>query len=244
MFTSIKYKIMNIKSTLLLLVFSFIIIFADAQVKPYVTTGGEIIFSFADIDNNDINPDNIIRFSPVFNLQVFGNFDFGKNFGLIAGGSIRNVGFINGNTDPDNSGIKQKYRTYNFGIPIGFKIGVLDKVFLFGGYEIEFPFHYKEKTFINGVKQDAKISTWFTNRVPTFYNSVYAGIQFPYGLNLKFKYYFTNFFNENYSETVNGELLTPYDGYKANVFYFSLSFALFQNNHIYYKEYNEPSRTY
>lgn len=235
---------MNLKSTLLLIVFSFFIISAGAQVRSYVTTGGEIIFSFAEIDNNGINPDNIIRFSPVFNLQVFGNFDFGKNFGLIAGGSIRNVGFINGNTDPDNSGIKQKYRTYNFGIPIGFKIGNVNKFFLFGGYEIEFPFHYKEKTFINGVKQDAKISTWFTNRVPTFYNSVFAGIQFPYGLNLKFKYYFTNFFNESYTETVNGEVVMPYDGYKANVFYFSLSFALFQNNQVYYKEYKKTTVIY
>jgi len=235
---------MKLKSLFLLSIISICTISVNAQVRSYATTGGEIIFSFAEIDNNGINPDNIIRFSPVFNLQVFGNFDFGKNFGLLAGGTIRNVGFINGNTDPENSGIKKKYRTYNFGIPIGFKVGDVNRFFFFGGYEIEFPFHYKEKTFINGVKQDNKISTWFTNRVPTFYNSVFAGIQFPYGLNLKFKYYFTNFFNEGFTETVNTETLMPYDGYKANVFYFSLSFALFQNNHVYYKEYNKPTNTY
>ncbi len=234
----------KIKILLVVGMFAFVANIANAQVRTYATTGGEIIFSFADIDNNDINPDNIIRFSPVFNLQVFGNFDFGKNFGLLAGGSIRNVGFINGNTDPDNSGIKKKYRTYNLGIPIGFKVGDVNKFFFFGGYEIEFPFHYKEKTFVNGVKQDNKISTWFTSRVPTFYNSVFAGIQFPYGLNLKFKYYFTNFFNEGFTETVNGEDMMPYQGYKANVFYFSLSFALFQNNHVYYKEQQKVSRTY
>ena len=234
----------KIKILLVVGMFAFMANIANAQVRTYATTGGEIIFSFADIDNNDINPDNIIRFSPVFNLQVFGNFDFGKNFGLLAGGSIRNVGFINGNTDPDNSGIKKKYRTYNLGIPVGFKVGDVNKFFFFGGYEIEFPFHYKEKTFVNGVKQDNKISTWFTSRVPTFYNSVFAGIQFPYGLNLKFKYYFTNFFNEGFTETVNSEDVMPYQGYKANVFYFSLSFALFQNNHVYYKEQQKVSRTY
>ncbi len=234
----------KIKILLVVGMFAFMANIANAQVRTYATTGGEIIFSFADIDNNDINPDNIIRFSPVFNLQVFGNFDFGKNFGILAGGSIRNVGFINGNTDPDNSGIKKKYRTYNLGIPVGFKVGDVNKFFFFGGYEIEFPFHYKEKTFVNGVKQDNKISTWFTSRVPTFYNSVFAGIQFPYGLNLKFKYYFTNFFNEGFTETVNSEDVMPYQGYKANVFYFSLSFALFQNNHVYYKEQQKVSRTY
>jgi len=33
-------------------------------------------------------------------------------------------------------------------------------------------------------------------------------------------------------------------GYKANVFYFSLSFALFQNNKVYYKEQQETKQTY
>jgi hypothetical protein len=216
----------------------------DAQIRSYATSGGELILSFANIDNNNINPDNIIRFSPVFNLQVYGNFDFNKHFGLIAGGSIRNVGFINGNTDIDNSGIKKKYRNYNFGIPVGIKIGNLNKLFIYGGYEIEFPFHYKEKTFVNGTKQDTKISTWFSKRTPTFYNTVFAGIQFPYGLSFKFKYYFTNFFNEDFTETVGGETIMPYKGYKANIFYFSLSFALFQNNKVYYKESKKTSDYY
>lgn len=216
----------------------------SAQTRTYVTSGGEMIFSFANIDNNGINPENIVRFSPVFNAQVYGNFDFGQNFGLIAGGSIRNVGFINGNTDPENSGVKKKYRNYNLGIPIGIKIGKLNKVFLFGGYEIEFPFHYKEKTFVNGTKQDAKISTWFSSRTPVLYHTVFAGIQFPYGMSLKFKYYLTNFFNKDFTETVNGVQTKPYSGYDANVFYFSFSFALFQNNKVYYKEYKESSDFY
>ena len=216
----------------------------EAQTRTYTTSGGEMIFSFANIDNNNINPENILRFSPVFNLQVYQNFDFGNNFGLIIGGNIRNVGIINGNTDANNSGIKQKYRTYNFGIPVGIKLGKLNKAFIYGGYEIEFPFHYKEKTFVNGTKQDAKISTWFSSRTPTFYNTVFAGVQLPYGLGLKFKYYFTGFFNEDFSETVNGVEIQPYKGYKANVFYFSLSFALFQNNKVYYSEQKRSNNIY
>lgn len=208
----------------------------NAQVKSYATMGGEIIFSFADIDNNNIPADNIVRFSPVFNLQVYGNFDFGKHFGLLVGGSIRNVGFINGNVDPDNSGVKKKYRTYNLGIPIGFKLGNVNKFFFFGGYELEFPFHYKEKTFVNGSKLDTKVSTWFSGRVPTIYNSVFAGVQFPYGFNLKFKYYFTNFFDESYTQIVDGVATMPYQNYKANIFYVSLSFSLFRNSSVYYKE--------
>ncbi len=235
---------MNFKTLVAALVISLMTSSLNAQTHSYTTSGGEMIFSFANIDNNGINPDNIVRFSPVFNVQVYGNFDFNKYFGLIAGGSIRNVGFINGNTDADNSGIKKKYRNYNFGIPVGIKIGNLNKLFLYGGYEIEFPFHYKEKTFIDGTKQDAKISTWFSSRTPSFYNTVFAGIQFPYGLSFKFKYYFTSFFNEGFTETVGGEVLMPYKGYKANVFYFSLSYALFQNNKVYYKEAKKSSGYY
>lgn len=122
---------MKFKLLIVVGMFVFLANIANAQVKSYVTTGGELVFSFAEIDNNGINPENILRFSPVFNVQVFGNFDFGKHFGLIAGGSIRNVGFINGNTNVENSGIKKKYRTYSLGIPLGFKIGNVNNFFLF-----------------------------------------------------------------------------------------------------------------
>ena len=66
----------------------------QAQSKVYATGGLEMIFSFAQTDNNGTTGGNIMRWAPVFNVQVFGNADFGKHFGLIFGGAIRNVGFI------------------------------------------------------------------------------------------------------------------------------------------------------
>lgn len=119
----------NLKLLLLIMIIFFSFQQSEAQTRTYVTSGGEMIFSFANIDNNSINPENIVRFSPFFNLQVYQNFDFGNNFGLIVGGNIRNIGFINGNTDAANSGIKKKYRAYTFGIPVGFKLGNLNKAF-------------------------------------------------------------------------------------------------------------------
>lgn len=232
---------MNKTLFLLLVAFIGISFPVNAQNKFYTTSGGEMIFSFASIDNNGIDGDNVIRWSPVFNVQFFGNYDFSKNAGLIFGAAIRNVGFIDDNPDPLNSNIKKKYRNYDFGIPVGIKIGNLDKLFFYTGYEIEFPFHYKEKTFINGDKQDNKISVWFTNRTPAFYHSVFGGIQFPYGLNVKVKYYFSNFFNEDFTETINGVETQPYLGKKANIIYFSLSFDLFKNYSIDYHEYNNNS---
>ena len=204
-----------------------------AQKKFYVTTGGEMIFSFApDIDNNGTPGNSIVRWTPWFNIQSFGHYNFSKVVGILFGAAIRNVGYIDDNVDPDNSAIKKKYRSYNFGIPVGLKIGLLNKFFLFGGYEIEFPFHYKEKTFENNSKIDNKITGWFTGRTNCCMNTVFAGIHIPFGINIKFKYYLTNFHNEDFTQVVNGETVKPYAGKKVNIMYVSVSFALFRNAHL------------
>ncbi len=206
--------------------------------KVYVTSGGEMIFSFATIDNGGSSDGSVMRWSPVFNLQTYGNYDFSKHAGLIFGGALRNVGFIY--DVPNSGGTKKKFRNYDIGIPVGIKVGNLNKVFFFGGYEIEFPINYKEKTFVDERKTD-KFNVWFSSRVPSYYHSVFAGIQFPYGLNLKFKYYLSEFFNQNYTE---GDGNQPYKGLNANVFYFSISTSLFKGHDIYMKEYKREMQTY
>jgi hypothetical protein len=214
----------------------------NAQKKFYTTSGGEMIFSFATIDNADGSGDNIMRWSPVFNVQFYGNYDFSKNVGLIFGAAIRNVGFIDDKPDIYNSEIKKKYRNYDFGLPVGLKVGNLDNFFFYGGYEIEFPFHYKEKTFVSGEKQDNKITDWFSKRTPALYHTIFAGVQLPYGLNVKVKYYISNFFNEDFSQTVDGIQEFPYQGKKANIIYFSLSFNLFKNYSVDYHELNNTEQ--
>jgi len=192
----------------------------NAQNKLYTTSGGEIILSFASIDNNGNTAGNIVRFSPVFNGQFYGNYDVNKNFGLLFGAAIRNVGFIYETpNDSHYNGVKKKFRNYNFAIPVGVKIGNMNKAFFFAGYEIEFPFVYKEKTFENEVKTD-KFSVWFSKRVPAYYHTVFVGVQIPYGISLKFKYYLSEFFNQDFMEFDGSQ---PYKGLKANVFYFSIS---------------------
>lgn len=205
-----------------------------------------MIFSFANIENSNWSAGtDIVRWSPWFNLQFYGNYDLNNHFGLIFGVAVRNVGFIYDNAPPsinnlevqENDVVKYKFRNYDFGIPVGIKVGVLDKIFLYGGYEIEFPFAYKQKTFINDVKQDDKISGWFSDRTPAYYNTFFAGIQFPYGFNVKFKWYTSEFFNENYTETQNGVQVQPYKGLKANIWYFSLCFDIFNKGKIVYDEF-------
>lgn len=200
--------------------------------KFYTTSGGELILSLADINSGEMPaPQNIVRFSPWFNVQTLGNADFGKSFGMFFGLNVRNVGFI---TNDSKNQIKKKFRVYDLGIPVGIKLGNMDSFFIYGGYEFELPFNYKEKTFENEVKT-GNFNYWFSDRVPTFYHAVFAGIQFPYGTNLKFKYYLTPFHNTDYIEVNDGIESKPYEFLEAHVFYLALSFTMFRNAKVYYK---------
>jgi len=195
--------------------------------EVYYSVGGEMIFSWADMADHGQEANSLMRWSPVFNLQSFINSDLSQHFGIFSGLAIRNVGYIYDNyQDPVTQVInKKKFRTYNLAIPVGLKVGNLSKLYFYGGYEIEFPFHYKEKTFDDGDKID-KITGWFSNRTEKFQHGVLAGIQFPEGINLKFKYYFSEFHNQNFTDSAG---VKPYEGLKSNVFYFSLCYAMFQD---------------
>jgi hypothetical protein len=210
------------------------------QSKAYVTSGGEMIFSFANIEKNGVSESSTMRWAPVLNLQSMLNKDMSDKFGVFTGLAMRNVGYIYDNYDLGNetnetgepSTYKKKFRSYNLAVPVGIKVGNLDKLFFYGGYEVELPLLYKEKTFDGGDKID-KITGWFSNREELFQHGFLVGVQFPYGGNLKFKYYLSEFHNQNYTDG-NGH--KPYAGLKSNIFYFSLSFFLFKN-----MEYNSPS---
>jgi|SRR5688572_13513217 len=226
------------KTIIYLVIFSFTFAFQGfsqskaGSSKAYVTSGGELIFSFASLEQNGNSESSILRFSPVFNFQAMLNKDMSKNFGLFTGLALRNVGYITGDyADPSNSlSYKKKFRTYNLGIPVGFKVGNLEKTFFYGGYEVELAFVYKEKTYEDGDKTD-KITGWFSDRNELFQHGFLAGIQFPYGTNLKFKYYLSEFHNRDYT---NNAGIKPYAGLKSNIYYFSLCFFLFKNLDIYF----------
>ncbi len=218
-----------------------IIVTGFSQSKAYFTSGGEMIFSFAAIEDNGNSESSIMRWSPFFNAQSMANLDLHENFGVFSGLAIRNVGFIydhykvnTGEKAFNEVTVKKKFRSYNLGIPVGIKVGNLDKMFIYGGYEVELPLHYKEKTFDdNNNKQ--KETYWFSNRMERIQHGLLFGIQFKQGANLKFKYYLSNFHNQDFVDR-NGN--RPYEGLKANVFYFSLCSDLFKN-----AKFNAPKTT-
>ncbi|MCZ4407565.1 outer membrane beta-barrel protein [Cryomorphaceae bacterium 1068] len=209
--------------------------------KSYVSFEGEMIFSFAEFDTPDgVDVEQNMRWSPVFNMAWHYNYDVSDHFGLNLGLGFRNVGFIvkADQIDLEDEDIdRKKFRTYNLGIPLGFKAGRLDQenpLFLFAGYEIEFPFHYKEKEFDGGDKL-RKRTDWFSDRTEDFQQAVFVGVQLPEGFSLKAKYYLTDFFDPNFSETVRIDgtdsdvVVKPYENFNASVFYFSITWFPFQD---------------
>jgi len=195
--------------------------------EPYVTSGGELIFSFANIEHNGSSEGSTVRFSPVVNFQVMLNQDMNKKFGLFTGLGVRNVGYIMNDYKVPSTDVsyKKKFRSYNLGIPVGIKVGNLDKTFFYAGYEVELAVAYKEKTFEDGDKID-KVTGWFSKRQEIFQHGFLAGVQFPYGANIKFKYYLSEFHNRDYT---NNAGVKPFGGLKTNIYYFSLCFFLFKN---------------
>jgi hypothetical protein len=202
------------------------------QSKPYVTSGLEMIFSLANIDDNGSNPNSTLRWAPVINIQSMLNKDLSKKFGVFTGLAVRNVGYIYDHYyDPaEEVYYKKKFRSYNLGVPVGIKIGNLNGAFLYGGYEIELPFLYKEKTFDAGGKI-AKTTGFFSSRENLFQHGFLVGIEFPYGINLKFKYYLSEFHNQDFQQDTPNGVVYPYKGLESHIFYFSLSSYLFKNFH-------------
>ena len=206
------------------------------EVKIYSTSGGELIFSFADVENGGGSINSNLRFTGFFHLGEYWHFDFTDNFGMITGFGLRNIGMITKDDGiltrehvglfDENDEVKIKRRSYSFGVPLALRFGNFNRrTFVFAGAEAELMFHYKEKLFVNGNKED-KFNEWFSDRTNLLNPSIFGGIQFPGGVNLKFKYYLLDFLDPDYSERINGNLVQPYRGLTSNIFYISLSVNL------------------
>jgi hypothetical protein len=194
----------------------------------YSSTSFEIIFSLANVDADTMEVSNIVRFAPVFNFQWLLNYDMSNNFGVFIGADIRNLGLIREiqNTSPVT---KYKNRVYTLGIPAGIKLGNLNSgLFIYGGGEIEWAWNYKQKEFQNGDKIKKDIY-WNPKQVNQWQPSVFVGLNFPYGMNVKFKYYFENLLKQDYvAYNENNQPYMPYAGQNSQIFYFSLNFFMFE----------------
>jgi len=194
--------------------------------KTYTVTSGEIIFSqsqasftqeFMDKYNGASLAANNVRFTCFFHFGQYVHYDFTNNIGMFSGLAIRNIGMITDETLPQQvasgeaevpyENYKIIRRQYTLGVPLALKIGAFDKhLYFFGGGEYEMAFHFKEKYWTGTSDRSGsktKDTEWFSNQTPTFLPSVFGGIQFPYGLNLKFKYYLNDFLNSGFKGNGN-----------------------------------------
>jgi hypothetical protein len=85
-------------------------------------------------------------------------------------------------------------------------------------------FAYKQKKFIDGEKY--KFTEWTSDRVNPWIPSLFAGIQFPYGFNLKFKYYLDDFLNTDFTGQDFGQEVDYSQFQSSNIWYISLSFMI------------------
>jgi hypothetical protein len=203
---------------------------ARAQ-KFYTVSGGEIIFQSATVEKKingvGTSVNTNMRFTLFFHIGEFLHYDFGDHVGMFTGLGIRNVGLI---TDEDS--IKAKFRTYNLGMPLALKFGSFKKnLFLFGGAEYEWMFHFKQKNFVEDTK--SKYTSWFSKHTPALIPSVFVGLQLPAGFQFKFRYYLDNYLEEKYTY-----LSAPEGFNKTQVWYISVSYQI-RNNKI--KEYKPIS---
>ena len=188
--------------------------------NTYTENGGDIIFSFSDVEYQGENLDTKMRFTMFLHFGRQRHYDFNNNFGLYSGFGIRNIGFTT-----DNGDIVEKRRSFAIGVPASFKIGSFDDhMYFYGGGEYELFFHYKQKRKSDNSK--SKYSEWFSKRTDRFVPSLFCGVQFPGGINLKMKYYPKNFLNRDFRGTDFGQSVNYSDFGKTQVFYFALTFNM------------------
>lgn len=205
----------------------FLLIFSCSvfgQSRSYWAGGMDMNFSFADVEANGVKGDVLMRWAPVVNIHSYYNMDISTKFGFFTGLGISNVGYIYDNyTEPSTGNVyKKKFRSYNLGIPVALKFGDMSNWCLYAGYEVEFPFVYKEKTFDSDDKI-SKITGWFSDRQNSFQHGPFIGVWLPDGGTIKFKYYISEFHNQDFTDASGNQ---PYAGLKSNIFYFSVGYLL------------------
>lgn len=222
----------------LLAIFIAIVSIETNAQKIYHSNGGEVIFSGADVNFNGVNVNTNIRFTLFFHAQHHLNLDLTDNIGLFTGIGIRNVGLITedlyqnvgfSDIDPEhpnwNKSTKIKRRSYSLGFPLALKIGSFsNNFFLFAGGEYEWMFHYKQKLFIDDNK--TKFKEWTSDRVNPWVPSLFAGVQFPQGFRLKFKYYMDDFLNTSFTGVDFGQDVDYSQFESTGIWYVSVAFFI------------------
>lgn len=238
------------KMKIYIAILTSIIIFANTAKTQeiYRASSLEMIFSFANINQNNNHVPVGMRYTAFFHTQQTIHFDFKDKFGFYTGLGIRNIGFtpfpdsiyshksnkFYSKTATENKFTSAKIRTYTIGLPIAFKFGNFKKgLYFYAGGEIEYSFHFKEKIWLENTDEFSieeegknKYTEWFGDEVTLFLPSIFAGVKLPQGVTVSFKWYLQNFLNTKHEITHNNITVKPYEGYDTQIFYVSLALIL------------------
>lgn len=127
----------------------------------------------------------------------------------------------------DEDGDRFKFRVISIGPEIGFITNLGDsKIVLSGDYGFDFALHYKEKVFPNGERSDKikRNREWFSQRPNRLNHYVRVGIGAEDGLFMFGQFYFREFLNTGFQETIDGVSSQPYDGLVIQRFHLGISF--------------------
>jgi hypothetical protein len=243
---------MKAKKYILELLFLGLLIFPVKAQKFYPVTSGEIIFSQnqSSFTTSFLNrypmaslSESNVRFTMFFHLGQYMHYDASNNFGFYSGLAVRNVGMITDEILPQTVTLTSQpvnysnynivRRQYTLGVPLAIKVGSFnDHFYFFAGGEYELAFAFKEKYWTDTFDRSGaktKSVTWFGSQTPLFIPSVFGGVQFPGGFNLRFTYYLTDFLDNSYTIAKNSQDgstysisdLSRYE--KSQILFFSLS---------------------
>lgn len=195
--------------------------------KWYLTNAMDgVIFSTSSLEvPGETKQLSTLRFTYFFNFGTHFNYNFNERFGVYTGVGIRNIGLIEKNGDTTI-----KRRVYTLNVPVAFKIGNMVKNnYLVIGGGIDLPFNYREKTYTDRRKK-AIFNEWFSDRTPAVMPYVQVGGMFNPGVAVNIQFFPGNFFNTNFTESVSGVNVKPYQGYNARLINLTLGINIPANN--------------
>lgn len=179
------------------------------------------------------------RFTLFLNIGTHLNYNLSTRFGFFTGLTLKNIGLIRSQGDTTI-----KHRVYALGIPLGVRLGNLEtKSFVAFGGGLDFAVNYREKAFTDR-KQKSVFNEWGSDRVRKLMPYLFLGFQTFPGINFKLQYYPLNFFNPDFTETVNGSTRAPYAGLQASLINLNIGFNIRYNSKITFRYYNRDAANY
>lgn len=165
-------------------------------------------------DEGNTSRNGSLRFSFFPNIEYHRNLYLNNYILFYAGLSFDNCGIS------VKDSIRRTYRYLALGVPLGFKFKLKNnKVNFRLGGGVEFPFHFKIKEYYDAGKQkEAEYFSKQLNQVQP-YISASAGYTF---IQLRFKYFISDFFNPDYETETLGVKIKPYKNITAQPIEISL----------------------